>query len=219
MTLLTTFAKWHKESGSVEDGAVGKSVAALELSAGSLIVDLKTKRSEIVQAAVVQTDPDVRPKIPTIIKTSTNTSKFSNTVIPKRTYSEPSLAAPEALSNFLPRRAGTSDYGQRLAAIVPRKGDKSSKAGSRASSKASSAAKLQLRIDEAEARVEADFDREVSDRDRRKIARDARKLEIEFEMQQKQFEMQQKQLEFERERLADEDAERETMIRKKKRQY
>ena len=177
MTLLTTFAKWHKESESVEDGAVGKSVAALELSAGSLIVDLKSKKVRNCPGSS-RTDRSGRASENSelIIKTSTNTSKSSNTVIPKRTYSEPSLAAPEALSNFIPRRAGTSDYGQRLAAIVPRKGVKSSKAGSRASSKASSAAKLQLRIDEAEARVEADFDREVSDRDRRKLARDAKKL-------------------------------------------
>ena len=115
LTLLTTFAKWHKDSGSVEDGAVGKSVAALELSAGSLIADLKTKRYEI-PAVSVQNGPDVRPKAANITKAPTET------VIQRRTHSEPPLAEPEASTSSLPRRAGTSDYGQRLAAMVPREG-------------------------------------------------------------------------------------------------
>ena len=99
--------------------------------------------------------------------------------------------------------AVTSSYGERLASIKPgktisKKGSRASRA-SKADSKASNAAKLQVRLEEAEAKIEEDYNKELSERSRRVAARNAKKQQEAINT-----------------KLADEEAEREAKLKRKR---
>ena len=115
---------------------------------------------------------------------------LKNVAVSQNTLVPPAIVSTHPTSS-------TSGYAKRLvsAASGGTSTKRGSKAGSKASLTGSAAARLQLRIQEAEARVDEEFHRELSARSQRQLARDFKK---------------------EQERLADEAEDREIAIRKKR---
>ena len=194
MTLLKTFAQWHRISGPSADPAVGRSVGALELSTNKLITDIKGRMDSVTPVKkpppVAQAEEVVRPKIrkdstkevstltnesnPTPISNTsiTNLNNSSQTGLPEELV--PDSSVPNDPSEVPQSKVTVSEYAKLLTNITPRK--TGSKIGSRnrskTGSKASSAVKLQLKIEEAEAKVEAEYNEELTARSQRKIKRD-----------------------------------------------
>ena len=178
---------------------------------------------------------------PSGIPTTSKDPSAPNSAVenPVASVTETIVKSNESLTSIL--ESTTTSYGSKLAAAGPTKGKRRSKSGSKASSKASSAAKLKLRLEEAEAKVDAEFNVEITQRSQRALARSENKaalerrrraeeieaeerrqrgrLELELREQREKMEMEQRrhdeQLKWQREQMEEEVMEREVALRKK----
>ena len=208
-TLVRVHAEWKKLGGPEADTAVGKAVEDLSQSANKVINGIRVKMAIVGQGAkpeggnkprvdskvdservpgaglnksVARVERDVRPKIriDPVAGTSGTTTVSQNTSIP------PAIVSTHPI-------VSTSGYADKLASAAS--GGTSTKRGSKAGSTGSAAARLQLKLQEAEAKVDEEFHRELSARSQRQLVRDFKK---------------------EQERLADETEDREVAIGKKR---
>ena len=139
------------------------------------------------------------PGVPTTPKESKTQTEKPNPENPHDTVPN-EFAAKEVNvpSTSVPEQEDSITYVKKLVAAKSLKGKKRSKAGSKATSIASSAAKLKLRLEEAEARVDAEFSAEITQRDQRALIRNENKAELERQRQAEEVAMEQR---IQRERL------------------
>ena len=152
-----------------------------------------SRDNSVTAVSTCQGTPLANPGVPTTpeeseIPTERSSPEESQDTVPKE------FAAKEVnvSSTSIPEQEDSITYAKKLLTANTMKGKKRSKTGSKATSKVSSAAKLRLRLEEAEARVDAQFSAELTQRDQRALTRNENKAELERQRHAEEVAMEQR---------------------------